>query len=45
MWQGLDKKEIADLFSGADSDNSTNINFEEFVTLMESTGMYSRDGH
>jgi len=40
---GLDKAEIGELFASADADGSNGINFDEFVALMESTGMYSRD--
>jgi hypothetical protein len=43
VWQGLDKAEIGELFANADADGSNGINFDEFVALMESTGMYSRD--
>ena len=46
LWQalgktGLSKDEIKELFEGADSDGDSSINLEEFINLMESTGMYN----
>lgn len=38
---GLSKTEIKDLFENADTSGDDAINLEEFMELMESTGMYS----
>ena len=38
---GLSKDEIKELFEGADADGDGSIGLDEFINLMESTGMYS----
>ena len=41
MKTGLSKQEVKDLFAEADESGDGQIELKEFITLMESTGMYS----